>query len=398
MRDVALYIHYPFCQSKCGYCDFYSITSREFASRYLNALQKEIDFYQQDFAFAGHCLSTLYLGGGTPSLLGIAELRQLLSGIATGFAFDEDIEITCEANPGTLTAGQLTKYRKAGVNRLSLGVQSFIDQELKILERIHSAQGATNAIGQSREAGFDNLGLDLIFGIPYQSLTSWQVSLEKATEIRPQHISMYGLTIEKGTPLACAVQEGKLAKCDEEQEREMYLMGKEMLESAGYDHYEISNFALPGFRSRHNQKYWDGSPFLSLGPSAHSFDGEKRWWNVRDVNRYCNALEQNALPIDGSEILTNEQNRLELIMLGLRRREGMSFAKWQRLTGGEFLFEKGDIIAELGGVDRETKPFSSSAADRLLTVQDGRLSLTCQGLLLYDSVCARLCQENIGGD
>jgi len=389
MNDVAFYIHFPFCNSKCVYCDFYSIVQLEAKPRYLNALRKEIKLYQQSSPFAGARLSTLYLGGGTPSLLTAEELKQLLHWVSNGFSFAPDIEITCEANPGTLTSHRLTDYQQAGVNRLSIGVQSFDDKELCTLTRIHSAREAEAAITKARAAGFANLGVDLIFGIPLQNLESWQFTLEKAVALSPQHISMYGLTIEQGTPLAQAKADGKVVKCDEELEREMYLLGKQVLESASYEHYEISNFALPGCRSRHNQKYWDGSPFLSFGPSAHSYDGNKRWWNKADVTAYCEQLEAGALPVEGSEILSNQQSKLELIMLGLRRREGIDLAAWHELAGRSFLSDMAEVIEEVGGIDENAKPFSESRTGKLMTLQDGRVCLTRDGLLLYDAISSR---------
>ncbi len=386
MHEVALYIHFPFCNSKCIYCDFYSIIQLDKKPRYLNALRREIELYRQNPAFAGSQLSTLYLGGGTPSLLTMEELKHLLHWVSDGFSFAPDIEITCEANPGTLTANRLTGYRQAGVNRLSIGVQSFNDKELRQLSRIHTARDAEAALKKAGTAGFENLGIDLIFGIPYQDLNSWEFTLRKAIELSPQHLSMYGLTIESGTPLARAINEGKVTRCDEELEREMYLCGKQVLEAAGYEHYEISNFAKPGHRSRHNQRYWDGSPFLSLGPSAHSFDGSKRWWNKADLTAYCEQLEAGVLPVEGSEILADQQRMLEMIMLGLRRREGIDLAAWQELSGRSFLSDMAKVIDGLGGIDEKAKPFSESPAGKLLTLQDGKLCLTREGLLLYDSI------------
>jgi oxygen-independent coproporphyrinogen-3 oxidase len=260
------------------------------------------------------------LGGGTPSLLSGAEMCGLLQSVKSGFTPDSACEITCEANPGTLTKSRLQEYRQAGINRLSLGVQSFNDAELRALDRIHTAAEAESSCKLARLAGFNNLSIDLIYGIPGQTLACWQTTLNKAMDVGPEHISMYGLTYEPHTRLTYALQNGRVQKCDEELEREMYLAAKETFESAGYQQYEISNFARSEFCSQHNQKYWDGSAYLGLGPSAHSFDGNRRWWNIRDVSLYCDRLEKHLLPGENDEILTDAQKAVELMMLGLRRR------------------------------------------------------------------------------
>jgi oxygen-independent coproporphyrinogen-3 oxidase len=267
---------------------------------------------------------TLYLGGGTPSLLSAGELTVLLDGLQGQFAFSPGTEITLEANPDDLTPQILKAYRELGINRLSLGVQSFDDRELAFLGRRHDASQALNALGWTREAGFANLGMDLIYGLPGQTIGQWQKNLETALGFWPEHLSCYQLTIEAGTPLARRQAEARFGSLSEEAEREFFLFTSRFLEDQGYLHYEISNFARgPENRSRHNCKYWNHTPYLGLGPAAHSYKDGRRWWNHRSLKEYCQALGAGEAPVADEEVLTPEQTRLEALYLGLRTREGV---------------------------------------------------------------------------
>jgi len=334
--------------------------------------------------------STLYFGGGTPSLLSQDELTLILNSIHKTFELTDNAEISIEANPGTVLEKNLFGYKKVGINRITLGVQSFNESDLKTLTRIHSATEAINAIRSARQAGFDNIGIDLIFGIPGQSLKSWQETLKRTIDICPQHISMYGLTYEAGTPLTRAVEKGVLFKCEEELERDMYLTGIKFLEKAGYEHYEISNFALPAARSLHNQKYWDGSSYIGIGPSAHSYDGDNRWWNFADVNNYCTTLAKNLQPVEKKEILTDNQKIEELILLGLRRIEGINLIEWEQKTKQDLLHQAAYILNQLGRIESDLPSFQSSKTGKLFTKVNQSLCLTRQGLLLYDTICEKL--------
>lgn len=391
MQDSgALYIHVPYCKRKCNYCDFYSITELDSKKRYFDALLKEITLYSNKPPFELDTINTIYLGGGTPSLLAPEEALVLLNHIKWNFHISGRVEVSFEANPGTVLQNNLFSFLKAGFNRVTIGVQSFQDDELAVLTRIHNAEQAANAVRQARKAGFENIGIDLIFGIPGQTLNSWRQSLQYAIDLHPHHISMYSLTIEPHTPLARAIKNKQLVRCDEELEREMYLKGIDVLESAGYEQYEISNLALQGYRSRHNQKYWNGNSYLGLGPAAHSFNGIERWWNCADVEQYCQYLGKDMLPFEKKEQLSVEQKCQELLLTGLRRKEGMDLQQWASLVSGELLTAAEDIITELGGLDTRTLPFKNSRHNRLLTLVHKHLCLTRQGLLLYDSVCERL--------
>jgi oxygen-independent coproporphyrinogen III oxidase len=382
---LALYIHIPFCRQKCGYCDFYSTTELHRLQPFVDSLIKEIEFYSQNPPYGGFSVSTIYFGGGTPSLLSVQQVETILNRIQAGFNVAAEAEITLEANPGTLQRDQLADLRRLGVNRISLGIQSFHDHELQQLSRIHNASAAKRSILQARDAGFDQLSLDLIYALPQQSPSAWCDSLGQAIAFAPEHLSCYSLTIEPSTPLGRQVELGQVQPNDEETERELFLLTDETLKKAGYEHYEISNYCRPGFRSRHNQKYWQGTPYLGLGPSAHSFDGHKRWWNLRDVALYTQALVHGRSAVQGSEELTPEQKQTETILLGLRTKEGFQpAAVWPAIE---------PAVAAMGGTDIGVEPFSHSPSGRLLTWQQDRLALTVQGLLLYNYVCEKLCSQ-----
>jgi len=380
---AALYLHIPFCAHKCAYCDFYSITRRELLPPFIDALLREITYYSENPPFGGFSISTLYLGGGTPSLLTPEQLKKILLLLNEKFTLAEDVEITLEANPGATEMVHLCDYRRLGINRLSLGIQSFQPADLAVLSRLHTTAGAEQAIRQARRAEFDNLSLDLIFAVPGQTADAWRKTLDQALAFQPEHLSCYSLTIEPGTPLHRQVQQGKVRPCAEELERELFILTQETLQQAGYEQYEISNYCLPGYRSRHNQAYWSGSPYLGLGPSAHSFDGRRRWWNVRDVDQYMHSISVCNHAVADSETLTAEQMEIESVMLGLRRVEGVALAGLP--------FQPAQAAAALAGIDDCSRPFQSSAGNKLITQADGRLALTREGLLLYNYVCEKLC-------
>lgn len=392
MPGLALYIHVPFCIHKCLYCDFYSTTRRDLLPRYLTALQREIAHYAASPHFSGQTLATLYWGGGTPSLLPPADLQRLMQQITAAWPLAEAAEITLEANPGALDSSHLPGYRAAGINRLSIGVQSFDDRELALLSRVHDAAEARAALAAARRAGFENLSLDLIFALPGQSLASWQRSLQLALDLGPEHLSLYSLTIEPETPLHREVAAGRLFPCDEELEREMLLASKETLEAAGYGHYEISNYARPGREARHNRHYWAGEPYLGLGPAAHSFSGDERWWNARDLHRYIREAAEGRIAPDGREQIGRTEAMGEMLLLGLRRAEGIDLAVWQQRFDGDLLRTAATALQKLGGYLEGVVPFAAAAGrpDVLLTRNGDRLALTSAGVLLYDLVCREI--------
>jgi oxygen-independent coproporphyrinogen-3 oxidase len=377
MPTAALYIHIPFCEKRCVYCDFYTVAGVE--SRipdYVAALKKEIALRAAAF-WQRQRFATIFFGGGTPSLLSPQQIAEILVAVFDSFQFERHPEITIEANPGTITSDQLTRYRFAGVNRLSLGIQSLHADELEQLDRIHSPQQAVDAVMMARHAGFDNINMDFIFALPQQTIPRWQESLERAIELQPAHISAYNLTIEHGTPLDIKIRKGEVKPLREEEEREFYHFTMDFLERHGYRQYEVSNFAKPNFEARHNIKYWDGSVYLGLGASAHSFDGKRRFWNVANLRKYLEALAAARLPEDNEELLTKSQRMFETAFLGLRQRQGVDLAAFAKKFRQSF-------DEAFNGVAQDM------AKGGLLLRQDNYLQLTREGLFLCDEICAKL--------
>ncbi len=356
-----LYVHVPFCRGKCPYCDFYSVTGLSLLPAWRQAVEQEISLYRGTFP----AFDSLYFGGGTPSLLSVPELAALMAAIHRHFSLDPAAEITLEVNPDDAALEKLREYRRLGVNRLSLGVQSFRDRDLRFLGRRHTASRAAAALTWAREAGFDRLSLDLMYGLPGRTLADWERNLAAALAFRPEHLSCYRLTVEPGTALARRRRKGRDLISDEAA-REFFLFTSACLEEAGYLHYEVSNFARgEENRSRHNLKYWQRRPYLGLGPGAHSFDGRRRWWNHRSLAAYLKALDQGKLPIAGEEALTPEQERLEHLLLGFRMKDGVA-------------------LESLAGAARWQENLAALTARGWLKVEGGRARPTVQGFLVAD--------------
>lgn len=309
-----VYVHIPFCMKKCGYCDFVSYENRlSEGEAYIKALLTEMQSYR------GERVDTVYIGGGTPTVLPPHLLLQLLSGLQSCFAIAPGAEITVEANPGTCNGDGLKQLAEAGVNRISLGVQSFIDAELALLGRIHTAEDAVAAAENAYAAGITNLSLDLMFSIPAQTQDSLRYSIEQAAALRPTHISAYSLTLCEGTPFFSAAQAGQLSLPDEEEDRARYTLLCEMLKNCGYRRYEISNFAKPGFEARHNTKYWIREPYIGLGAAAHSFYNGRRFENPASLAEYYQTVYNQTERM--GEMITRQDAMAEFMFLGLRRTE-----------------------------------------------------------------------------
>lgn len=324
MKAAGLYVHIPFCRSKCPYCGFFSVASPSLIPRWAEAIKKEISLYEGRL----DPFDSLYFGGGTPTMLDTGVLKGIADHIFAHFGFASDSEITIEANPCDLTPGKIRALKNMGFNRISLGVQSFDDRTLAFLGRNHTAKQAEDSLRDSRACGFKNISIDLIYGFEGQSKKKWINTLERATAFQPEHLSCYQLTIEKHTLFGRLMDRGMLQPFDEKEESSYFLATSRFLERFGYTQYEISSFARRSADfSRHNWKYWQHTPYLGLGPSAHSFFKSKRWWNFRSVRKYCETLEYGRAPIEDSEILTEEQLKLESILLGLRTRHGFD-EKW----------------------------------------------------------------------
>ena len=296
---AGLYLHIPFCSRRCFYCDFFSSTDNEKRGLYIATLCREIE-ERKDY-LADNRLSTIYFGGGTPSLLSAAEFEAVFAVVERCFAVDADAEITLEANPDDLSKEYLSQLRQLPFNRISLGIQSFKDDDLKNLNRRHSACQAKSAVRHCREAGFDNISIDLMYGLPNQSVNDWVRNIEEAIALNPEHISAYSLTYEEGTELHRRLKSGSVKAVDDKTSRLFYDLLADRLEVAGYLHYEISNFAKPGFVSRHNSSYWKGIGYLGVGAAAHSYNGESRQWNVASLNGYlsgCRVEEVEVLDVN----------------------------------------------------------------------------------------------------
>jgi len=325
---AGLYFHIPFCLKKCPYCGFASgVEAAGERQRFLQVLKREMEIWAADWRDLP--FHTLYLGGGTPSLLEPTEVGAILEQARKCFALDSLVEVSIEANPGTVSLDKLKGLREVGINRLSLGFQAFQDDLLQRIGRIHSVQNALQSFYWAREAGFGNLSIDLMFALPGQTLEEWEDSLCKAFELRPEHISLYGLTLEAETAMKKWVDSGHVHLPGEKIEAQMYERAGEILGQAGYEHYEISNFARTGFRSRHNSGYWSGEPYLGLGPSAHSFRGTRRWANASSFRDYVDRVALTGKAVVMEESLTLEQQRLERIFLGFRQKEGISLNEYE---------------------------------------------------------------------
>ena len=337
MTSAGLYIHIPFCRSRCSYCDFATgLYESGLAERYVDALCTEI----AGSSVAGANVDTIYFGGGTPSLLDPRQLEQILLQLRANFDVNPGAEITIEINPGSITVEKLRDFRGLGINRASFGAQTFDDRELAKLGRSHTAADARCTFRDLRAAGFDNVSFDLIAGLPGQTLTGWQRNVDEALALRPEHLSFYLLEVHSGTPLAQHIERGLQPVPDDDLAAVMYESMLERASRAGYDHYEISNLCRPGFQSRHNTKYWTGAPYFGFGCSAHSYDGAKqRWSNQRDVLEYVRLVEDGASPVSERQTLTESDVRAEALFLGLRLMRGVNLQQYRESFGVDLVAE-----------------------------------------------------------
>lgn len=347
MDTLGLYIHIPFCKSKCDYCDFYSIPGGEgWKERYRRALCAHIA--ETAPLARGYQVDTVYFGGGTPLLLGAGELLTVLSLIRKRFHLSRGAEITLEANPDSVDKRSLTALRRGGFNRLSIGMQSSVDAELAAVGRPHTFADTCRAVDEARAAKLKNLSLDLIYGLPGQSLGSFRESLNAAIALAPEHISCYGLKVEPGTPLCRRVEAGETLP-DDDLQAECYLLAVELLEANGYTQYEISNFAREGFESRHNLKYWQGKPYLGFGPGAHSDFGSRRYSFIRDLEGYITAIESGSRILDEDELIPQRERAGEYLMLRLRTTYGVEEWEYRR----EYFMDFDPLAARFAEFERQ---------------------------------------------
>jgi oxygen-independent coproporphyrinogen-3 oxidase len=375
LKETAVYIHIPFCEHKCIYCDFYSIITKDNIASFLQALKKEINHYA-DLHTSERIVSSIFFGGGTPSLMSPAYIYEIIELVKKRFKVSADVEITLETNPGTVEQTKLNEFSVNGINRLSIGIQSFDDNELKFLTRIHDKQTTIDTVLKAKESGFENISVDLIFNLPGQTKESWSRNLEAAVSLPITHISTYSLILERGTILNKMVLDGKVKIQGDDYDADLYEMTIDFLTEKDFYQYEVSNFAKAGYECRHNNSYWHYNDYFGFGSSAHSFIDGKRYWNFSSLKKYIAEIEKNESAIAGSELLDNRQQLGEYIMLALRS----SGIKTEHLTdkfGTKWLVDNKNYLAKL-----ETENY--------LTLQDGLIKLTKSGYAVCDEIIKNL--------
>ena len=371
---AGIYIHIPFCKRRCIYCDFFSTTQSEKKSAYVHALCQELDM-RKDY-LEGEDIETIYLGGGTPSQLTQKELEEIFSSLYNIYKVKEDAEITLETNPDDLTPEYIHMLRTLPINRISMGIQTFQEETLKLLHRRHTAQQAIEAVKHCREAGFQNISIDLMYGLPGETLETWKEDLQQAIALHPEHISAYHLIYEEGTALWKLREQNQVEEADEDLSVTLFKTLIEELTHAGYEHYEISNFCLPGLHSRHNSSYWTGKKYLGCGPSAHSFNGTSRQWNVASLNKYIQSIQQGELDneIEELDIYTRYN---DFVITTIRTHWGMSLSHL-RSTYGENLYQY---------CLRMAKPHLEQG---VLEIKEDTLKLTKEGIFISDGIMSDL--------
>jgi len=372
-----IYIHIPFCKQACHYCDFHFSTSLKKKDELINALTKELELRKDEFKNA--TVETIYFGGGTPSLLSNAELQFIIDAVYKNYKISENPEITLEANPDDLSNNRIIELSKSPINRLSIGIQSFFESDLKLMNRAHNA-GEAKACLYMATRHFDNISLDLIYGIPGASNEQWLKNIEIALSYNVPHISSYALTVEPKTALASFIKKGIIENVNDEQAHEQFHILKEKLEGEGFIHYELSNFGKDGYFSKNNSAYWQGKSYLGIGPSAHSFNGKQRGWNVSNNSKYIKTIQQNELPIE-IETLTLVDLYNEYIMTGLRTVWGVSLDKVENDFGiifKDYLIEQSEVFIN----------------QHLLYIDDKHLRVTKKGQFLSDGIASELFMLN----
>lgn len=371
--NPGIYIHVPFCNSKCGYCDFYSITDFTQVSSFINSLQTEIKYYSEKFQ-PKETFDTIYIGGGTPSVLSVSDISKLLNELFKRFKFSNDMEITLEINPGTFNKIDLSELKKIGINRISIGVQSFIDEELIFLGRIHSVKDALNCFKMVTNTGFENINIDLIYSLPNQSLINWERNLNQVIKLNPAHISAYNLSIEKETPFFKLMDSGQINLHSEAEETKFFNITHDVLNQAGYVHYEISNYAKSENKfSRHNYKYWKHVPYFGFGPAAHSFWDNQRWSNIKSIKEYILQINKNKEPIEFKEKLSKKDISFEYIFLNLRTYQGVNWIDFEKEFEFSFIKKFGKIINDL-------------QKSNLAILDENSFKLTHKGMILCDEI------------
>lgn len=374
MKNTAVYIHIPFCDHKCIYCDFYSLVSYDNIAEYLQYLTQEIvnssKLYSED-----RIIDTIFFGGGTPSFMTPKYIGKIINTIAQNFRLNNNIEITLETNPGTVTKNSLNDFRKNGINRISIGIQTFNEEELKFLTRIHDKKTAIDTVNNAVDSGFENISIDLIFSLPNQTKETWKNNLEIAVALPIKHISTYSLILERGTILNKMVLDGKVKMNSENYDAELYEYTMNFLEKNYFNQYEISNFAKYGYECKHNLYYWQYKDYLSFGTASHSFANGKRWWNYSSLKKYIAEVKKSGAAVRGEEILTENQMVDEIVMLGLRS-NGLNLDELKKYSSNWY-FEKKNII-------------NSFINESYLEEKNGILRCTKKGYMICDELINKL--------
>ena len=370
-----IYLHIPFCKQKCSYCNFHFSTSLHYKEEMVAAIKKEIGLRKNELQSTS--LKSLYFGGGTPSILKVDELQSIVDEVLKHFSFDPDIEITLEANPDDLDKTFLKELSKTPFNRLSIGTQSFFNEDLKLMNRAHNAGEAESSIKRAQDFGFENISIDLIYGSPGSNFEIWKHNLNKTIELQVPHISSYALTIEPKTMLDVWISKGKIAAPKEAEQHEEFFYMTDFLKDNGFDHYEISNFGKPGFHSVHNSAYWKHQEYLGVGPSAHSYNGRtERSWNIANNRMYVNSLDKNMLPKE-TEILAEKDQFNEMLMIGLRTIWGVDLSSLKEKFSSELL-------------EYFQKEIKTKLEDGLLAVDNNHLKIPEKHWFLADGIASDL--------
>ncbi len=375
LKETAVYIHIPFCEHKCIYCDFYSIITKDNITAFLYCIKREINYYA-DLHASNRLITSIYFGGGTPSLMIPSYIQKIIELIRKRFEVSSDVEVTLETNPGTVEEQKLKEFKEIGINRLSVGIQSFDENELKFLTRIHDKQTAIDTVFKAKESGFENISIDLIFNLPGQTKNRWMKNLETALTLPINHISTYSLILERGTILNKMVLDGKVKMQSDDYDADLYETTIDFLTKKGFYQYEVSNFAKDGFECMHNNSYWHYKDYFGFGSSAHSFIDGKRYWNFSSLKKYISEIEFSNHAVAGEEYPNDEQKLNEYVMLALRG-SGIMIEELNECYGNNWLIDKNDYLKKL-------------EKENFLIKKNGIIKLTKSGYAVCDEIIKNL--------
>jgi oxygen-independent coproporphyrinogen-3 oxidase len=375
LKETACYIHIPFCDHKCIYCDFYSIITSDNIFSFLISLKKEISYYASKYS-SDRFFNSIYFGGGTPSLMEPEYLKEIITSIKTNFNVSDSAEITMETNPGTVNKEKLIKFMKAGINRISIGIQSFHEDELKFLTRIHDSETAIKTVNEAANIGINNISIDLIFNLPGQTKEKWISNLTQAVKLPIQHLSAYSLILERGTILNKMVLDEKVVLQDDDHDADLYESTVEFLIANGFSQYEVSNFTKPGYECVHNNAYWNYSEYLGFGTSAHSFINSKRWWNYSSLRKYIYKIEKNGNALANYEKLSEAEIHDEYVMLSLRS-SGLDLTDYRKRFNDDWIV-------------RNNSYFQKLKDEKLILIDDNSIKLSKNGYFVCDEILKNL--------